>query len=154
VSVEETSALMSDLSFSSVMVIALVIAVIVLYYRWWRSVPILVVPLLLATVYAFAVASMWPFQITELNSNTAFLGSIIVGNGINFGILLLARYVEERRRGMPTREALVVAVGRRGWGHLRRRSLQASLMARSSSRSSVAFGSSDTSAARAWWHPG
>jgi len=29
----------------------------------------------------------------------AFLGSVIVGNGVNFGIILLARYVEERRLG-------------------------------------------------------
>ncbi|HEY8088421.1 MAG TPA: MMPL family transporter, partial [Polyangiaceae bacterium] len=54
----------------------------------------------------------WPLRVTELNSNTAFLGSIIVGNGINFGIVLLARYAEERRAGAASREALVVAV----WG--------------------------------------
>ena len=91
-------------------VLVAVVAVIILYYRWWRSVIILVVPLLLATVYSFAVASLWPFGITELNSNTAFLGSIIVGNGINFGIILLARYTEERRRGTIVHDALVTAV--------------------------------------------
>jgi predicted RND superfamily exporter protein len=110
IAVEELSALVQDLSVSSVIVMLAVGAVIVLYYRWWRSLPILVVPLLLATVYAFALASLPPFNITELNSNTAFLGSIIVGNGINFGIVLLARYVEERRRGTSTREALVMGV--------------------------------------------
>jgi len=50
--------------------------------------------------------------VTELNSNTAFLGSIIVGNGINFGIVLLARYAEERRLGAGSRDALTCAV----WG--------------------------------------
>ena len=53
---------------------------------------------------------MPPFRVTELNSNTAFLGSIIVGNGINFGIILLARYVEERRAGSKVTDALVTAV--------------------------------------------
>jgi predicted exporter len=110
INVEETSALVSDLSTSSVLVIAAVVLVIVLYYRWWRSVAILVVPLMLATVYSFAAASLPPLGITELNSNTAFLGSIIVGNGINFGIILLARYVEERRKGLSTFESLVAAV--------------------------------------------
>jgi len=110
ISVEEVSALVADLSLSSVLVIVAVIAVIVVYYRWWRSVVVLVVPLLLATAYAFAIASLPPFRVTELNSNTAFLGSIIVGNGINFGIILLARYVEERRAAVPVEEALVTAV--------------------------------------------
>jgi uncharacterized protein len=112
INVEETQALVADLSVSSVMVIVLVVCVIVLYYRWWRSILVLLPPLLLATVYAFALASLPPLRVTELNSNTAFLGSIIVGNGINFGIVLLARYVEERRRGAGVEDALVLGV----WG--------------------------------------
>lgn len=112
INTEETQALVADLMLSSVVVVVLVIAVIVLYYEWWRSIAILLPPLLLATVYAFALASLWPLRVTELNSNTAFLGSIIVGNGINFGIVLLARYVEERRRGAVVEEALVLGV----WG--------------------------------------
>jgi uncharacterized protein len=112
INVEETSALVSDLSLSSVLVIFAVVGVIVAFYRWWRSVVILIVPLMLATVYAFGAASLPPLRITELNSNTAFLGSIIVGNGINFGIILLARYVEARREGGSTFDSLVTAV----WG--------------------------------------
>ena len=112
INVEETSALVADLSLSSVMVAVLVATVIVIYYRWWRSIVVLLPPLLLATVYSFAVASLPPFGVTELNSNTAFLGSIIVGNGINFGIVLLARFVDERRSGASVRDALDLAV----WG--------------------------------------
>jgi hypothetical protein len=103
-------ALVADLSLSSVVVIIAVVAVLVLYYRWWRSVLVLVPPLLLATVYAFGIASLPPFNVTSLNSNTAFLDSIIVGNGINFGIVLLARYVEERRRGQAIEHALTTSV--------------------------------------------
>jgi uncharacterized protein len=112
IAVEETSALMADLSFSSVVVTFLVIAVIIGYYRWWKATLVLLPPLLLATVYAFGIGSLPPLNIRELNSNTAFLGSIIVGNGVNFGIILLARYVEERRRGVSVEQALPVAV----WG--------------------------------------
>ncbi len=112
INVEETSALVADLSVSSVLVAVFVAAVIILYYRWRRSILVLLPPLLLATVYSFAVASLPPFGVTELNSNTAFLGSIIVGNGINFGIVLLARFVDERRNGANVRDALDLAV----WG--------------------------------------
>jgi predicted RND superfamily exporter protein len=112
INVEELDALEADLSLSSVLVVVAVMAVIVLYYRWWKSVLVLFPPLLLATVYAFAIASLPVFGVTELNSNTAFLGSIIVGNGINVGLILLARYREERARGASVDDALVVGV----WG--------------------------------------
>jgi len=108
ISVEETSALMADLSFSSAVVLVLVVAVLVIYYRWYKSVLVLMPPLLLAAAYSFALASL--FGVSELNSNTAFLGSIIVGNGINFSIILLARYVEERRHGVAIEESLATAL--------------------------------------------
>jgi len=112
INAEELDALETDLSVSSVLVVLAVAAAIVLYYRWWRSIPVLICPLLLATVYAFALASLPPMGITELNSNTAFLGSIIVGNGINVGLILLARYREERLRGASVEDSLIVGV----WG--------------------------------------
>ncbi len=109
ISVEETDALRQDLSLSSVLVVFAVVGVIVLFYRWWRSCLVLLPPLFVATVLAFALASL--LGVTELNSNTAFLGAIIVGNGINFGIVLLARYAEERRAGVATGPAAATAVG-------------------------------------------
>ncbi|MCU0656170.1 MAG: MMPL family transporter, partial [Polyangiaceae bacterium] len=110
INVEETEALMEDLSLSSLLVLAAVGGVIYLYFRWWKSIPLLLVPLLLATGLAFGVAALPPFWVRELNSNTAFLASIIVGNGINPGIMLLARYVEERRGGATAEGALIQAV--------------------------------------------
>jgi len=112
ISAEETAALESDLTVSSLLVFAAVIAAIVLYYRWWRAVPAIVLPVLLAATAAFALASLPPFNVRELNSNTAFLGSIILGNGINFGIVQLARYVEARRRGESIEDALTLSL----WG--------------------------------------
>ncbi|HTQ46913.1 MAG TPA: MMPL family transporter [Polyangiaceae bacterium] len=112
ISVEELDALEADLSVSSIIVVALEIAVIVLYFRWWRAIAVLFPPLLLATVYAFGLASLPPANVTDLNSNTAFLGSIIVGNGINVGIVLLARYREARRMGLGVDDALAIGV----WG--------------------------------------
>jgi uncharacterized protein len=112
ISVEELDALEADLSVSSIVVVALEIAVIVFYFRWWRAIAVLFPPLLLATVYAFGLASLPPANVTDLNSNTAFLGSIIVGNGINVGIVLLARYREARRMGLPVDDALAIGV----WG--------------------------------------
>jgi predicted RND superfamily exporter protein len=110
ISAEETAALVDDLTLSSLLVVFTVLAAIVLFYGWRRSVPALFLPLAVGTVYAFALASLPPFGITELNSNTAFLGSIIIGNGINFGIIQLARYVEARRHGETVEDSLALAL--------------------------------------------
>lgn len=110
ISVEELTALVDDLSFSSVVVVLLVLGSLLYTFRWWRSLLVVFPPLAVATVIAFGVASFPPFRVTELNSNTAFLGSIVVGNGINVGIMLLARYLEERRRGVGVEVSLEVAV--------------------------------------------
>jgi hypothetical protein len=112
IGVEEISALEVDLTLASLLVVLAVIAVVLLYFRWWRAIPALFLPLVTAAMYSFALATLPPWRVTELNSNTAFLGSIIVGNGINFGIVLLARYVEARRRGESIEESLAEAV----WG--------------------------------------
>jgi predicted exporter len=112
IAVEELEALKADLSTSTLLVVVAEIMVIVLYYRWWRSLVVLFPPLLLATVYAFGIASLPPGNVTELNSNTAFLGSIIIGNGINVGIVLLARYREARASGASVEEAIATGV----WG--------------------------------------
>ncbi len=110
ISVEELSALVVDLTFSSVLVLVVVVLMLLYFYRWWKSVFALLAPLTVGALLAFAIASLPPFGITELNSNTAFLGSIIIGNGINFGIILLARYVEARRSGTAVEEALAVSL--------------------------------------------
>jgi len=118
ISAEEMAALVQDLTLSSVLVVAAVLLALFVFYRWSRSLLALFLPLSLSAVYAFGLASLPPFRITELNSNTAFLGSIIVGNGINFGIIQLARYLEARRHGQSVEEGLAVALWGTRWGTL------------------------------------
>jgi len=88
--VEELSALVTDLTLSTVVIMGLVILTLGVYFRWWRAIPAIIVPLLLSASYSFTLAGVPPFRVRELNSNTAFLGSIIIGNGINFAIILVA----------------------------------------------------------------
>ena len=112
IDIEELAALVSDLSVSSVVVILLTLTVILVFFRWWKSVFALLVPLTLAALYAFALVTLPPANIDGLNSNTAFLASVIVGNGVNFGVILLARYLEERRLGKNIDDSLAIAI----WG--------------------------------------
>ena len=52
---------------------------------------------------SFAVAD---FTVDSLNASTAFLGSIIIGNGVNPNIIWLSRYFEERRGGADVRDGI------------------------------------------------
>jgi uncharacterized protein len=104
--IEAQEHLVHDLELSSFLVLAAVGAAIVLFYRRLRALPVIVGPLLVGTSLTFALGR---FAIGYLNPNTAFLGSIILGNGINAGIILLARYFEERRAGAAVEQALPAA---------------------------------------------
>ncbi|GAC1338444.1 MAG: hypothetical protein NVSMB23_06190 [Myxococcales bacterium] len=105
--IEAQEALIRDLLLSSVLVLVAVTLALYAYYRSVRAIPLLVLPLLLGTAATFGISRL---VIHYLNPNTAFLGSIIVGNGINAGVILLARYLEERRGGRSPEAALPSAL--------------------------------------------
>jgi predicted RND superfamily exporter protein len=108
--VEETQGLASDLGLSSVVVGLLVIGSVVWFYRSWAALAALFIPLALGTWAGFAVVALPPLSIRYLNTNTAFLGSIVIGNGINSGIMLLSRIQEELGLGKRVRDAVATGV--------------------------------------------
>lgn len=101
--VEEHEGLVEDLITSSITVTVLVLFVLLVYYRTIVGVYALMAALFGGVAWTFGL-SYW--LVGYLNANTAFLGSIVIGNGINFGIIMLARYIEERRLGMAANDAL------------------------------------------------
>ncbi|MGZ6123423.1 MAG: efflux RND transporter permease subunit [Myxococcales bacterium] len=105
--IEAQEALVRDLALSSALTLGTVGLALVFYYRTIRSVPLLAIPLFTGVALTFALSRG---AIHYLNPNTAFLGSIIVGNGINAGIILLARYIEERRHGLEIDRALPLSL--------------------------------------------
>src|SRR2546430_1500020 len=104
---EAQEALVRDLALSSALTLAAVGLALILYYRTVRAVPLLTIPLFTGVALTFALSRE---VIHYLNPNTAFLGSIIIGNGINAGIILLARYIEERRHGSDIARALPLSL--------------------------------------------
>jgi predicted RND superfamily exporter protein len=104
--VEEQSALESDLLESTAVVLVLVLLVIYLYFRRWTAILSILGALAVGCSLTFGLAFL---LIGYLNANTAFLGSIVVGNGINCSIIVVARFLEERRRGRGPEEAMELA---------------------------------------------
>ena len=92
--VAEHDAIFKGMVLSSVITTLLVALVLALYFRSAILLVLLLGTLGIATTVAFGVAAI---TVGHLNAATAFLGAIIAGNGVNYGILLIARYLEERR---------------------------------------------------------
>jgi predicted RND superfamily exporter protein len=93
--VVEHDAIASGILWSSLVTAALVALVVALYFRSAVLLVLLVATIAVATAAAFGVAAL---TVGHLNAATAFLGAVIAGNGINYGIILVARYLEARRR--------------------------------------------------------
>ncbi|MBW2699834.1 MAG: MMPL family transporter [Deltaproteobacteria bacterium] len=103
----EQAAIIEDLVWVTSICLFFVGLVILLYFRHFRSLPIIGVPLVMGTIWTFGISI---FIVESLNTSTAFLAAIIVGNGINFGLIQMARFMEERRAGKGTDEALASAI--------------------------------------------
>ncbi len=89
----EHDSLVEGMLVSSLVTGALVALVLFLHLRSLRVLAIVTANILAATIISFGIASL---SVGHLNAATAFLGAIIAGNGVNYGILLVARYLEER----------------------------------------------------------
>ena len=105
--IQEQRSLQSDVVTSTVVVLVLEALLLLAFFRWAPSILALGFPLAIGTLGTFAIAYL---KIGSLNASSAFLGSIIVGNGINSGIMLLSRYFEERRRGAAPGAAMPIAL--------------------------------------------
>jgi predicted RND superfamily exporter protein len=98
VTVAEHGALTRGIMLSSLITLVLVALVLFVYLRSIRILVLLTVNIVAATLMAIGLAAV---TVGHLNAATAFLGAIIAGNGVNYGILLIARYLEERRSAEP-----------------------------------------------------
>jgi predicted RND superfamily exporter protein len=105
--IEESDALMEDLELSTGIVILLTLLVMLVFFRSIRATLALIISLFWGTFWTFGIAY---FFVGYLNANSAFMASIVIGNGINYGIMFLARYLEERRSGKNNMHASWIAM--------------------------------------------
>lgn len=92
----ETRSLARQMALATLVTLLLVLASVYFFFRSFRSLPILALVLVPPVVATFAFAAV---TVEYLNTSTAFLMSIVIGNGINPSIMWLARYREERLLG-------------------------------------------------------
>ncbi|MCL2779282.1 MAG: MMPL family transporter [Polyangiaceae bacterium] len=123
----EKDALIGEAIVATGVATILILAGIVWFYGSLWAIPLVLFPPLFGVgcAYAFATA-----RYGYVNSSGAFLGAIILGNGVNYPIVLYSRYREFRARGMPPDVARREAV----WNAFRAELVGASV-------ASIAYGS-------------
>ena len=99
----EYGAVLDDLVSVGTTGVALILGAIFIYYRRFRVLVPMAVTMFAGLTFTFGLTRL---AIGHLNVITGFLVSIIAGNGINFGVLYVARFLEERRRGVDLAAAI------------------------------------------------
>jgi hypothetical protein len=105
--VEEKDSLVSDAAWATGGAFLAIFLGVVFFFRSPWAPLVLALPATIGVGAAYSFA-MW--QYGYVNTTGAFLGAIILGNGINYPIVLLHRYREFRARGMEPEVARREAV--------------------------------------------
>jgi predicted RND superfamily exporter protein len=98
VSISEYEAIIGDIRSTALLCLALVLGSLFLFFKDLRSTLALGIAVVAAVAVTFGLTRL---VIGYLNMQTAFLGAIVVGNGINYGLIYLARVRQLRRAGIP-----------------------------------------------------
>jgi uncharacterized protein len=138
--VAEYEAIINDVKNTALLVTTLVLLSILLFFRDLRSTISLGAAVLTAVAVTFGLTRL---IIGYLNTQTAFLGAIVLGNGINYGLIYLARVKQLRRRGIELLPACVEGA---------QSTAEATLLA--SAATSVSFGTLIIAANRGFRHFG
>lgn len=106
-SLYEHDSVLDGMTLSLLITVGLCAIALLLHYRSGRVVLAMLWSLAVGVVATFAVA--WAI-VGHLNVMTAFLFAIVVGNGINAALILVARYLEEVRSAHEPVRALCKAI--------------------------------------------
>ena len=102
--ISDYEAITHDVFGTAALCFSLVVLSMLLFFRDLRSTSSLGVAILIAVAVTFGLTKL---VIGYLNTQTAFLGVIVAGNGINYGLIYLARVKQLRRLGVGLSEACV-----------------------------------------------
>jgi len=102
----EQDAIRRGMTVATVITTVVVALALLLYYRSLAALTVIFGALAVGILATLGFARV---SVGYLNAATAFLISIVIGNGINFPMLVVARYLEESRRRASATEAVTRA---------------------------------------------
>jgi uncharacterized protein len=103
----EYDVIVNDIVSTAALAIGAIIILISLYFRQWFAFLFIGFPLIAGLSWTFGITTL---AIGNLNLITGFLFAVLAGLGIDFGIHVFSRYVEERGNGHDLSEAVMKAV--------------------------------------------
>lgn len=105
--VGDTGGMRKDVLGTLAFALGLLFTIIFIYYRRFRSIPMVLLPVGVATVITLGIGGA---IYERFNLVTTFIFAILLGLGIDFGIHLASRYGKERDRGLEPAEAIRVTL--------------------------------------------
>jgi len=109
--VAQFDAVMHDLAAGLGSSISLIMVLLLVHYRRFIAVPMIIVPLIFGIIWTIGLTAL---VIGGLNLITIFLALILFGLGIDFGIHNFSRYSEERACGLAHLDALALVMRHTG----------------------------------------
>jgi predicted RND superfamily exporter protein len=113
--VDEYKSLMSDLMKAGYVAGIGILLLLMLVFRGVRPILMVLIPLCVGIIYTFGITSLF---IDGFNTVTGFMFAIMMGLGIDFGVHMVSRYLEERSHGREVAESLfhvLYNVGKASW---------------------------------------
>lgn len=101
----EYKTLISDLKLAGIVSGLGIFLLLAIYYRRPLSVLLIFAPIGIGIIYSFAFAYIF---IKNLNVVTSFLFAVLGGLGIEIGIHMFSRYIEERNSGKSVEEGIFI----------------------------------------------
>lgn len=105
--VREFEAIKNDIVDTALLLVALIVAVLFVFFWSWRVIFFLGANLILAVIWTFGATDL---AVGYLNTQTAFLGSLVAGTGINYGVIWISRFLELRRHGRNVEDSVLLAI--------------------------------------------
>jgi predicted RND superfamily exporter protein len=113
--VDEYRSLMGDLKRAGYIAGIGILLLLMLVLRGVRPILMVLIPLCIGIIYTFGIVSLF---LKGFNTVTGFMFAIMMGLGIDFGIHMVSRYLEERSQGMEIDGSLfrvLYNVGKASW---------------------------------------
>jgi len=106
-SFDEVDAIGADMVTATTISIGLVFVLLIGFFRSFRSVVLVLTPLLVGIAWTLGAIEL---MYGHLNTLTAFVFSMLIGMGIDFGIHIYRRTLEEYAAGKDWREAIFLSI--------------------------------------------
>ncbi len=107
----ELDSVKDDVALASSLCMVVIALCIIVFFRTFRSVVLIMIPLWVGALWTLGFASL---AVGRLNVISAFIVAILLGLGIDIGIHFYSRFLVEAKKGASLEDALVAILSRTG----------------------------------------